>query len=516
MAAIGRTPGSAGSIIARLAVPGWAVVAVLARLPFVSHAPGPDEAGFLLVGHQWQAGGTSLYGNYWVDRPPLLVTLFKIAADLGGVVPLRLIGCLATVIVVLGSAHIARRLAGPRAAAWTAAIAAALCISPLLGGLEVNGELLAAPFVVVGLSAVLRGIDEPREDHAVLAACFAGAATVAALLVKQNMADVGIFAAVTGLVAWRRGEVSGSRLRRTAAAYAVGAVVALGLAAAWTLMHGTSLTGVFDAMYPFRIDAGRLMASSGHHQHATARLWALLASWLVSGAGVVTAVVAWALVSRRLRGSAVWGLLATLAFDAVSVALGGNYWHHYLVELVVPTAVLSGMLVARRQPLIRTVLMSSLVVAVFSWSGSLPSAVTSTPASSEGRAIADVARSGDTIVTALGHADVTGASGLSSPYPYLWSLPALTLDPRLTTLDHVLSGAAAPTWFVRVSNLRLLGTAGAATQQVLEARYHRVADLHGATVYLRDGVHRAIPHLPGSVANQVTSGAPRAPTKEEP
>ena len=66
----------------------------------------PDEAGFLLVGQQWQPGGTSLYGSYWVDRPPLLVTIFRVASDLGGAVPLRLMGCLATVlIVVLGCAH---------------------------------------------------------------------------------------------------------------------------------------------------------------------------------------------------------------------------------------------------------------------------------------------------------------------------------------------------------------------------------------------------------------------------
>ena len=65
--------------------------------------PSPDEAGFLSVGAQWQPGGTSLYGDYWVDRPPLLITIFRLAAELGGLVPLRLVGCLATLLAVLGS-----------------------------------------------------------------------------------------------------------------------------------------------------------------------------------------------------------------------------------------------------------------------------------------------------------------------------------------------------------------------------------------------------------------------------
>ena len=106
------SPGRAAVPLSRLVVPAAAAVAAVARLPFLHRALAPDEAGFLLVGQQWQPGGTSLYGSYWVDRPPLLVTLFRVASDLGGAVPLRLMGCLATVIVVLGCAHVARTVAG--------------------------------------------------------------------------------------------------------------------------------------------------------------------------------------------------------------------------------------------------------------------------------------------------------------------------------------------------------------------------------------------------------------------
>ena len=165
---------------------------------------------------------------------------------------------------------------------------------------------------------------------------------------KQNMADVGVFAALTVVVARRRGDLPLLRWWRAGAAYAVGAIVTMSAVAGWTLLHGTSLVGVFDAMYPFRVDAGRVIASSSH-RHATARMWILLGSWAVSGGAVIIALTAWALVSRRLRGAATWGLVATLGFDIFSIGLGGNYWHHYLVQLVVPTAVTCGLLVASRQ-----------------------------------------------------------------------------------------------------------------------------------------------------------------------
>jgi hypothetical protein len=119
-----------------------AVLAVVAlRLPMIANPAGLDESGYLLVGGQWHAGGTSLYGDYWVERPPMLISIFAAAAHAGGLVTLRLIGCLAAALVVLGAAYVARRVAilaagshregwaGARASRWAAVVAAALCVS---------------------------------------------------------------------------------------------------------------------------------------------------------------------------------------------------------------------------------------------------------------------------------------------------------------------------------------------------------------------------------------------------
>ncbi|MEP6814407.1 MAG: hypothetical protein ABI873_02515 [Marmoricola sp.] len=470
-----------------------AVAAVAARLPFLAQPPGKDEAGYLMIGQQWQAGGSSLYGNYWVDRPPLLITIFRFAAIQGGLVPLRLVGCLAVALVVLGSARVARRITGDRAAPWAALAAAALCVSPLLGSLAVNGELLSAPLVIGGIAAVLAALSPQRMGRAFIWAALAGAATVAAVMVKQNIADVGVFAGVAFVLSWRRGEIPGERMRGLVFGYVVGAALCLGGIALWTVLHGTSLSGVFDAMYPFRIEAGRVIAASGR-QSATARLWLLLGSWLLSGGAVIMAVITWALVSRRLHGAAAWALVATLVFDVVSILLGGGYWPHYQIQLVGPISVAAGVLVAGRQPGTRSVLAAVTVVAAVAW-GVLVSGAGTSEGSAVGHAVAGSASPRDTIITIYGHADVTQSSGLSSPYPYLWSLPTEILDPQQHTLDAVLRGRSAPTWFVTWSRVESSGMESTTTSQLIARDYHAVANLMGHTVYLRNGVVRTTPSL---------------------
>ena len=479
------------------AVPLIAVAAVAMRLPMLGHPAGPDEAGFLAVGHQWHAGGSSLYGDYWVDRPPLLITIFRLADQLGGLMPLRLIGCLATALVVLGSAHVARRAAGDRAATWAAVTAAVLCISPLLGTARVNGELLSAPFVVGGLAAALTALRGTTRRQVVTAAALSGVAFAASMLIKQNIADVGVFTAVAGLIAWRRGEISTRHLGHLLLAFLAGAMTCLTIVMAWSMAHGTSPRAVFEALYPFRVAAGRVLAASTG-SHAPIRFWALIGAMFLSGIAVVILVTIWATVSRRLHGTVVWALAATLAFDVASVMMGGNYWHHYLIQLVVPVAIVSGLLVARRQPGMTRVVAGAAAVAIAAWAITLPPRSSADDATQVGTAIASVASTQDTIVTLYGHAETTQASGLPSPYPYLWSLPVKTLDPQLHTLNAVLEGPRAPTWIVVANHVHSWGLSTATTSRLITDRYHPVAHPFGGTVYLRDGAVRPALHLTGS------------------
>src|SRR5690349_2832509 len=130
-----------------------AALAALAGVPFLDRPLSPDEGGFLLVASQWHPG-PSLYGHYWVDRPPLLVTLFDLADHLGGATGLRLIGLGVVMSSVLLASVLTNLAAGRRT--LTPAVVAAVFISTPLFGAEVDGELLSVPFVLLGTVCLVR------------------------------------------------------------------------------------------------------------------------------------------------------------------------------------------------------------------------------------------------------------------------------------------------------------------------------------------------------------------------
>ena len=498
MTTLSARPPSMRRVVARAgwSLPTWTVpvaaaAVVLARLPSLNRAPGPDEAGFLLVGGQWNGPGTSLYGSYWVDRPPLLVTMFRAASMLGGLPALRLLGCAAALLIVLGAARTARFMHGADAARWTALTAAALCVTPLFGGYEVNGELLAAPFVIGGILAAVSAVRADDEGRGARCAALAGAAAVCAVMVKQNFADVAVFGTLMFVVSVVRSDITRHRFLRLTSAALLGALVALAVIASWTVIHGTSLRGVFDAMYPFRVRAGQVIADGGR-VHAAGRLGGLVAVAMATMTVPLMVVATVDLVRRPRRPATEWAMFGTLVFATVTVLVGGSFWHHYLVGLIVPVSLVVGAAVANRSLLVRPLVGVAVASALLAWTGSL-----SLPQGSEGQtvgsSIAAVAQPTDTIVNLYGHADIVHASGLRSPYEHLWSLPTKTLDPSLTELDTVLEGPDAPTWVVTGRSVRSWGLQTGRTAAILDRDYRRVDTVCGKQIYLRVGVDRAGP-----------------------
>jgi hypothetical protein len=106
---------------------GWVVVAVAIvialRAPFAALPLGVDEGGLAYVASQWEAGTGWLYGPHWVDRPPLLLAMFRLAVP-GAELGIRALGTVAAVAVVVLAGATARALAGDRAARVAAILAA--------------------------------------------------------------------------------------------------------------------------------------------------------------------------------------------------------------------------------------------------------------------------------------------------------------------------------------------------------------------------------------------------------
>ena len=463
-------------------------VAVALRLPLLHLPAWPDEAGFLSVADAWHLGGshaTSLYGPYWVDRPPVLITVFGLAGRLGGLVALRLLGALAALVAVVGVASVARSVAGRRAAAWAAVTAAALLSTPFHWSFMVDGELVAAPFVAAGIALVVRGL-AGTGHRALLLTAAGGAMAGAALLTKQNMADVFVFTgALVTMRLLSRSLAPGVALRHSGS-FAGGVLALVAVTAVWTKAHGTSLGAVFYAMYPFRLDAAAAAATDAGFDWG--RLASMGAAALLSGLAVLTVWVVVSGLRRSHRDIHVLALLVVLAFDLVSVASGTNYWLHYLVQPVVPVAALTGILAARGS-LVRVWGVVAAVAALAAWAVLLASP----PQTGEelvGTAIAGSSSPGDTIVSIPGHANVNYAAGLRSPYPYLWATPARTLDPGGVKLKRLLGGPRAPTWLVSSRAVRPSGKQGAVGTAIAD-HYREVRRICGRVVYLHDDVRRS-------------------------
>ena len=479
-------------------VVGIAVVTGALRLPLVARPLSSDEGGFLMVAAQWHPG-TSLYGDYWVDRPPLLITLFRLADLAGGAVPLRLLGIVAVVATVMLASRLGRIAvpAGRWAPVLCAATAAVFVSTPLFDPVLVNGELLAVPFVVGGLASVL--IAARSGPSASGWWLVAGAAATAGAAVKQSMLEVFVAAAAAQLLlalrsrrvvrpgvpsrtSWRAesfvvaGPPAGVRVAAEGAvAFVAGSGVTAIALLLWARLHGTTATGLWDAVVTFRGQASAVLASSASSA-TSERASLLLVSLVVSGAPALAALAAVPCRDHRRPPTVVGPVAAAvLAWELFAVAAGGSYWLHYLVGTI-PGLVLCAAVVATRSPArarwAGVVLTYAAVVAAAASATVLPGLVGPTPETAVEDYLADHARPGDTGVVAFGAPELLEASGLPSPYPQLWSLPVRASDPELVHFTRVLAGPERPTWVVvDGESVATWGVDATSAQQVLDRGY---------------------------------------------
>lgn len=456
---------------------GMALLAGIVWIPFAGRTLSPDEGGLLLLAGQW-GHGSSLYGDYFVDRPPGLIAIAAAADAAGGGWALRTFGILAVVASVVLAGAIGRLAAPGREAAplLTAATAAALVATPLFGGTVVNGELLGLPFLLGGIAATLAAVRSPDRSAALAWAALGGIVGACGALVKQSLLDVFVLAAVL-LLAHRQ-------LRLLTATVAGGAAtVAIAVGGAW--LAGTSPGDLWDAVIVFRQQAAAVIADSATDTTPT-RLGVLLLALLGSGAPLLAV-----LLGRRLRAATGepdlrWAALATLAWELAVVLLGGSYWLHYLMGLVPGLVLLTAAAVQRPLPSRRTLLLAY-VVPVVSTTVALAVVLVHPIARSEQPAI-DWLRAngapGDTAVVAFGAPNILEETGMTSPYPDLWSLPVRVHDPDLERLVTVLEDPDRPRWVVVAgSSLGTWGVDATVADRVLAEHYAQVTTTGGWTIY---------------------------------
>jgi 4-amino-4-deoxy-L-arabinose transferase-like glycosyltransferase len=471
---------------------GVAGLVVALRLGYLVGPLFSDEAGYLLVAQDWHAGGPNLYGRYFVDRPPLLLALYRLAVVTGWPLTVRLLATLLSAVLVVSAAWAAHQVVGERGARWATLVAAAFAVTPVLMSQEADGEILAAPLVMLSMALTLAAVRRAG-GRAFGLAVLAGVVAGAAVMVKQNFADAVVFAVVLLAASLVQRRVPPPVVARVAAGGVLGGLGVVAAALAYVAWSGVGLGTAWSAVFGFRGTALDVIADQSLH---APMMRAVEMTWLAVLCGALPLmVVLWLEAVRcRFRGPPVaWAVGATLALDFVSITAGGSYWPHYLLQLAPALSLAVGLWAADsarvRAAVALTVASAVAATVVVTLSGS---AFRHT-AATVGDFVHRSAQAGDTATVLFGKADVQQATGLRSPYEHLWTLPMRTLDPHLTELQSVLRGPSAPTWVVAWGDLDPWNIdARDGARLALATHYRRVADVCGKAVYLHDGVHRTL------------------------
>jgi hypothetical protein len=366
----------------------------------------------------------------------------------------------------------------------------------MIDSVSAKGELLGIPFVMVACWLALEGLRADARKALWLAAG-SGLAASLALGMKQNLIGGLLFCGVLLLGDALTGRITRGRFVALAGAAGVGVAVPILVTLGWAVSAGVHPGEVWYAAYGFRADANHILSSQASDA-SDARAWELVGIVLLTG---MVVVLGWflACLSRLWRADRVvaTAMVTMLLGDVVGLVLGGSYWHPYLFNLVPDVALAAGLVVALpswRGTTMRVIGLATVASCVISFTVWAVDEIGGQPpptAAYAGHAVGAAADSTDTIVVYGGRADIVLASGLESPYRYLWSLPMRTLDPHLTQLRALLTGPNPPTWVVvAVPTDSWDIPEGADLQHILDTDYTLHGDGCGRPVYLHTGLTR--------------------------
>jgi hypothetical protein len=460
---------------------GCLVLLLVLRAPYLTAPLGRDEAGLTYVAGHWSAGhGTFLYGAYWLDRPPLLVGLFKVA-EVGGDHGVRALGALAAAALVVAITLLARAVAGPRAGWIAGLLAAFLAGSVSLGAVYTPGELLAAVPSTLSVLCLVHA-HRSRQARFVVAA---GALAVGAALIKQSFLDAG--AAGVAFVAVSAAVDRDVRLRWPLA-YVAGAAIPLAVLLVWLAAAGLTIGSFVYTLFGFRLDLLDTLAATNLPLHV--RLARLQDPAWASGLVLALGGALLGLWHLRRDRVLVVTFCAWLAAATVGVLGGGSYFMHYLIELVPISCVAAATVLAGARAPIR--LVALVVFAVVALNGAydgLVGAAHHTPHRREfaiGHFIRDRAQPGDTAYVMYARANIVYYTGLRQPYPYLWTMMVRVRPGGRAQLQRLLASNERPTWLVpwqKAGRWKL--DPGGITKRLLRRHYRRTATVCGYPILLR-------------------------------
>ncbi|MGY1715030.1 hypothetical protein ACI78R_11280 [Geodermatophilus sp. SYSU D01106] len=475
----------------------------LVRASYVLRPLRNDEGGYLLVARQWHTGGEFLYGDYFVDRPPLLMALFRIASLTGWDQAIRALAVPFVLVFVLAGWRAGVLLAGPAGGRWAAVVAAAITCSPALAAEQADGELFGAVLVMAALALTLTAWHTASPGRRVGWAVAAGAVAAAAPLVKQSLVEGLLLLAGLVLLGWWGGDADRRRALHLAGGGLLGALLPTALLGLWLVAARIDPADAWYDLVGSRGVAFDVLWSTSPGD-SVRRAGQLLVLGTVTG--LLPVLVTWLVTGRRAPRTEPAGvrlITPLLVYGVVGIASGGAYWPPYLLQLAPAAVLAAGVLapsIARSGAWMRGCCRLAVAAALV---GTLASTLVHATAPSAwagqrtGEWLADSKAAGDTGFVAYGLPSVLEAADLPSPYPHLWSAAMRTLDPDQARLRATLAGPEAPAWIVQVNGLDAWGIdEGSRLRDLLRERYRVVAEVCGHPVWLRADLTRELAPAP--------------------
>jgi 4-amino-4-deoxy-L-arabinose transferase-like glycosyltransferase len=461
------------------------------RAAWLDAALGRDEGGVAFIAQSWHHAGPFTYGNYFLDRPPLLVWIYRAAVDAGGATGIRVLGALSAALAVTLTTLLSARVSGPRAVPWAALVAGLLASSLAIGAVFTPGELIAVVPTAASMLMLVWAID--RGTGATWQWIAAGALAATAVLVKQSFGDA-LVAGVVALIALgivERGPLRASLARAAAYGAGVGAVVLALLI--WMRVSGTPPHALWYSIFGFRIDATGQLTGVGLGN----RLGRLGSPLLDSGLAAALAFALVGIALTRKRPVLCAALAAWLVAGVLGVLGGGSYWNHYLIELVpVATVGTAALFSRRRLPAVLGLCVIAVPAALYMVGPIHQDNADHYQRAARivGKYVRSRALPGQTDYVLYSRPDVLYYAGLQDPYPYNWGLMIRAAPHAVPHLRTLLASRERPTWIVVWQPPDSVGLdRGGLTARLLARHYRHDATVCGHPIL----IERGAPGRPG-------------------
>ncbi|HEU0165709.1 MAG TPA: glycosyltransferase family 39 protein, partial [Thermomicrobiales bacterium] len=367
----------------------WLLTAMLLslalRIPFFGIPMIPDEGGYAYATQGWMDGTGKLYHDLWISRPQGIFLVYgAIMETLGdGTYAFRFAAWIAIALTTIAVWLFARMWINPTVANVAAILFAVLSSSPNLEGFTANAEIfmgLPAAFAAVWLLQISRKSWSPWQ------LCGVGVLVGLATILKPS--GVVMLPVAWGFILMIRQEQWRVHLKRCSAVFAGVMLVAIptiinGITLGWhQFLYATVTYRLFQqssASVGLSHNVTRLLSVSFQIWPMLALLLAVLAvahretirRWIGRAPELVAngnRAMGWQML-RKIQSDVTIGLITPAPVRLTNlqrptddagiilrlwvfgclggIAMGGDWWSHYLIQIAAPAAIWLGMISTR-------------------------------------------------------------------------------------------------------------------------------------------------------------------------